>query len=446
MSEPAEPNQTCERCGEWGCDPSLHSEKGSELAMVATTGAFLGASLLGLLALPHWLRRFEAPDAPAGHPRQRLYQDRIATALVSALAMATLTLAALAVVGAERYGSGPVTAFAGADREALVGSEVDEVLALIEHGSPAQAIVGMDQLLELAPDLSAAEVERVAATHGRVGATAGWSDERSRALREALRQSDHAEAAEALAALYGRIEDPAERGETVVALGRCAAPDALAAVLGAETERYRTPALAHLINVGCVGDVAHELLALADAHPAERPGVYRALSQSCDFRPHAMRDRAGAAIAERWIGLTRRAAAEQAAPATHWLAHALACASEELVDEALMTMPPAADKWTRSEVTIASYRRGRIDLDTLLDRAAEDDALRRRLREHYEGSAPWRDSVLQATGGQRSPVDQAQRFQQLLEQYRRRDENLDRADQAAFQRQLMEHFRREQGR
>jgi hypothetical protein len=444
VSEPAKPTQTCERCGEWGCEPALHPEAGSELAMVATTGALLGGTLVGLLALPLWLRRFDPVDAPPGHPRRRLRQDRLATAVVSALTMATVTVAALVVAAVEHYDRGPSSAFTVAEAPREAGSELEEILRLIEEGSPAQAVVGMDQLLELAPELSAEEIGEVATVHQRVGAAAGWGDDRSHALREALRESDHAEAAAALAAAYPHIEDPVERGQILVTLGRCANPEALGRVIGAETERYRTPELAHLLNVGCVQHVAHELLALADAHPAERPGVYRALSEGCDYRPHGMRDAAGAAIAERWLALSSRAAAEQAAPATHWLAHALACADEGLLDRALETMPPAADEWARTEVAIASYRRGRIDLDTLLDRAAEDDALRRRLREHYEGSAPWRDAVLQEAGERRQPQDHVDRFHVLLEYYRRRDEAF-RADQAEPEWEQLERYRREHG-
>ncbi len=417
MSEPAKPIQTCERCGEWGCEPALHPEAGSELAMVATTGGLLGGTLVGLVALPRWLRRyFEPPDAPPGDPRRRLHQDRVATAVLSALAMAILALCALVVAGVEHVDRGPERAFAGLAGEAPPeGSELEEILRLVEHGSPAQAAVGMDQLLELAPELPAAAIDAVASTHERVGPAAGWGDDRSRALREALRRSDHAEAANGLAAAYAHIEDPVERGQTLVALGRCADPEALGRVIDAETERYRTPELAHYLNVGCVHHVAHELLALADAHPAERPGVYRALSEGCDFRPHEVRDGAGAAIAERWLALSSRSAAEQAAPATHWLAHALACADEELLDRALTTMPPAADEWTRAEVAIASYRRDRRSLDSLLQQATEDEALRRKLDEHYEGSAPWEDPAMapppEPTG--------FERFRQVLDHQRR---------------------------
>ena len=364
--------------------------------MVATTGAFLGGTLLGLLALPAWLRRFERVDAPPGDPRRRLRQDRVVTALLSALAMATLTVSALVVVGVEYWSQGRPSAWAGvAPENELVGTEIDEILALIETGSPTQAAVGMEQLLELVAGLPVEAIDAVAAAHERVGMAIGWSHERSHALRDALRRSEYPEAAAALADGYEHIEDENERRQTLGALGRCADPAALIRVIDSERERYRTPLIAERIITGCIHHVTHELLALANAHPAERSGVYEAMADACDFQPQPMQSSAGAAIAEQWVALGERTEGEQAIPANHWLAHALACASDELLEQALTTVPPGADDWTRAEVELAAYRRRVIDMDTLLQRALENPALRRRLQEHYAGSAPWEDPVME---------------------------------------------------
>lgn len=385
----------CDRCGEWGCEPSLHPEAGSELAMVATAGALLGATLLGLLALPAWLRRFERVDEPPGHPRHRLRQDRVMTAAISATAMAVFSLSALVVTGVMLWHEGPATAWSGPPASAHAGTELEEVLALIEDGSPADAALGMEQLAELAPELTAGQVLAVAEVHARIGPALGYETERSLALREALRRSERstATAAAGLAEAYAHLEDPAERARTLVALGQCADPEALKRVIAVERERYRTPELAHHLNTGCVRHVAHELLALAEAHPPERASVYRALADACDFQPERLQAEAGAAIAERWLALSSRPPAEQASPAVHALAHALACADEALLDEALASIPPHADRWTRAEVAIAEFRRGRSELEALLARAAADEALRRHLDAHYEGSAPWQDAV-----------------------------------------------------
>lgn len=393
MSDSTQPTQPCERCGEWGCEPALHPEKGSELAMVATMGALLGGTLLGLVALPAWLRRFEQPDAPPGDPRWRLAQDRRVTGVVSALAMATITLGALTVAAVETFERGPSTVLHETVGDAPRGTEMEEILHLIEEGSPTEAAVGMEQLAELAPDIEGDVVGQVAETYGRVMELLGWADERSRSLRTVLLRSDEPEAAIGLAASYDDIDDADTRLEVLRALGHCADPESLGAVIASETERYRTPELAQQIDQGCVPEVAHALLALADAHVPERPGVYRGLAEACDALPRRTQAKAGAAIGERWLALGSRPPAEQAAPAVDWLAHAVACADEALLDQALATIPEHADEWARAEVQIVAYRRGRLKTEALLDLAETDRALRRRLQDMYEGTAPWEDPV-----------------------------------------------------
>ncbi len=398
MSDSADETRPCERCGEWGCEPTLHPEEGSELAMVATSGAVLGGILFGLLALPAWLRRFEQPDAPPGDPRWRLAQDRRVTGVLSALTMATFTIAALTVGVVEGLDRRPSTVLDSTVGESPAGTELEEILALIQEGSPTQAAIGMDQLAEIAPELEGEDIGRVAESYGRVMEMLDSADERSRALRAVLLRSDEPEAVIGLAASYDAIDDPETRLEVLLALGHCADPESLARVVDAETERYRTPELARQVNRGCVPEVAHSLLELADAHVPERPGVYHGLANACDYRPQQTQEKAGAAIAERWLSLGQAAPAEQAAPSVEWLAHALACASPALLDQALDTIPEHVDEWTRAEVHIAAYRRGRLGTEALLERATTDRALRRRLQDMYEGTAPWEDPVLLELG------------------------------------------------
>ena len=390
MSQPV--HEPCEHCGERGCVPAMHAEAGSELAWLLTTGGILGATILGLLAVPAWVRRFPRGTSAPGHPKQRHHQDRIVTAVLSALVMATLSLTAVTVAVVEATSEGR-TGWRGASAGESIGAEeLAQILELLEDPDAHRAQIARRQLLELAPTLSVRDVGRLRITHDRL-ADAGHGALGREAIREALRVSEQATASLVLAELYEGM-DHYERERTIAAVGRCASTAAVREVLEKERRRYRTPWLSAQLNIGCVAHVAEPLLGLAAAHPQERPAAYTALARACDHQPAHIRREAGRAIADSWRAQAVLPPAERDETSMPLLAHALACADEERFEETLATLPETVHEATHAELRLVAFRRGRVDFETLMDEAAASPSLRALLDAHYEGSAPWQDAVV----------------------------------------------------